>query len=275
MVKPPTEKKKGKWADWKQKAWASDAFIAKEYPKKKDPDQDWETYSRHYQAYPGHCIDTEQATLDTIAKTITSELELDRIVEAWRFHDEVFQKPINHMALACGKFQEPPLLLVHGPRSSVYDDAKNDLIGAAVQIPGYIDINEASRKYFLQPEHKIQFKAVMAHELAHLALGHCKAENIALSRTKPMDTEWEIRADLMGAVIYGNPKKYAKAINTESGRDTAGTTFPAMVRPACCINGRIALKNTVGPKQAIHGTTAGAPSTPKGTWFLILTGRGS
>lgn len=117
------------------------------------------------------------------------------------------QKIIDRMVDESRQFKIYPELVIHGDASWNYDEARG--INARVGAPGIIETDSNAVRFFL--EHPDAYKALIAHEMAHILNDDVSVESKMSTRTAPLDQKMEILADRMGAIIHGNPAQYAQA----------------------------------------------------------------
>lgn len=165
---------------------------------------------RAYDADPEACIETIRQNEDGYREVIKEGVKLEVIIEAGRSDDpkvNALQTTINHMARVYGTFKPVPKLyiladnLAKEPGDSEWD--------VYARLPEQIHTNVTTANYFLK--HMDHFKAVMAHEMAHIANGdHDNTDKRIAHRLTPPNQMREVLADRMGAIIHGNPRQYAK-----------------------------------------------------------------
>ncbi|MBY0408182.1 MAG: hypothetical protein K2Q01_10860, partial [Rickettsiales bacterium] len=117
---------------------------------------------------------------------------------------KAMQKVITELSRGW-KLPSIPRLVVHKKRMGLHDTME---LNAYTYVPELIEMNERSWYYFQQ--HMGQFKAVMAHELAHILRGDCTLEAALYEGLRPPDQTAEIGADRLGPIIYGHPGEYAR-----------------------------------------------------------------
>jgi len=167
----------------------------------------------NYLENPEEYFQQVSSELSELRAKIKKEIASDTIVVAKDSNNPEWvkmQECVDTMANNSGLFQTPPTLLIHTPDSKTYI-SDDDMFNAIALTPEYIAIKEYSRDYFLG--HLNQFKAVMAHEMGHLANGDQDIKNQIERNINPSNQKWEILADRMGAIIHGNPRDYAKYIS--------------------------------------------------------------
>ncbi len=146
---------------------------------------------------------------------IENKIDSKSIIAAGKSKDPQIaemQHIVDEMATASGLFKTPPIVIIRKPRSY----SSEQLVGVSFAIPsvgvdveGYIEMNEVAREHFL--DHKDQFKAVMAHEMGHLANGDRNVENRVQESLRPKNHRHEVLADALGSIIHGEPAEYARA----------------------------------------------------------------
>jgi len=198
--------------EWRKEEWATREAKKKEKPFKKE--EPWKQklkrnradYKDDPEQYAEGIIEEENKTRTVVEQ----EIALKLIILASRSGDPELvrmQKTINRMARASGLFKRPPQLIIYTQYSEdVF--AGQPYLNAGTDLPEFIGFNEYTRDYFL--EHREQFKAVMAHEMGHIANGDCGVEGTIQCNMEPPNQMQEVLAERMAAIIYGNPKEYAK-----------------------------------------------------------------
>src|SRR5688500_788661 len=155
---------------------------------------DWKAERDKHTADPEAYVAGIQRSLDGARERILQGIEAGDIVEAANSGDPQLiemQDMINHMARASGQLETTPKLLIHKP-TYYHDMAKFTVTAVEVMVPKFIEINEHTKKYFL--EHPEQCKAVMAHEMGHIANGDRTADSLALNYISPANQKREILA---------------------------------------------------------------------------------
>ncbi len=200
-----------------ESSWAGIEAKRREKPKKEEPEAvnddgipKWEEYSRR-----------NREDTDGFRKFVVEDQEQLRAVvgEDIRAHHVTvafdstntdlmqMQIVINELVKAYGDFDAPPKLLLHSHKSR-HAHAQKSYASVSTQLPEFIDLNEDGFHYFRK--HMDQFKAAMAHELAHINNGDCSVDGMIANETKPENQKMEVLADRKAAIIFGNPKEYAK-----------------------------------------------------------------
>ena len=199
---------------WRQKFWAKLPVKRREKLWKEDVssdfiEKDWKAYREEYELNPKEFVAKIQRELDGIRDIVPRLVDSGSVIIAADSNDSRLvgmQHIIDELANVFG-LASPPKLLVHRS-SSPYDFAHESVIDISLNVPEFIDINQYTKKYFLDRPN--QFKAIVAHELAHIVNQDYLAENIAMRKIRPPNQMMEVLAERMGAIIHGNPKKYAE-----------------------------------------------------------------
>jgi len=199
--------------EWRKRDWASREAKKKEARLKKDaPWKDKLKWERaNYEDDPEFYVEYLKLQDRYTREEIQEGIALKTIIEAGRSDDPRLvdmQKTINRMARASGLFKRPPKLVIH-TRYSDDERAGQPDLNAGTAVPDFIEINVFTKNYFFK--HPEAFKAVMAHEMGHIANGDCGVENAIKFNLMPPTQMQEILAERMAAIIHGNPKEYAKA----------------------------------------------------------------
>jgi hypothetical protein len=159
-----------------------------------DPQASILALSQRYQAYREHL-----GKLD--------ETEIHTLQESDEPAAKALQAIVNNLAAQEGL--ATPQVIVH-TRHSPYASQRGKGLCVTTVIPDYIELNEISENYLMQvPE---VFHAIAAHELGHILNHDTDAENGARQMAYPPTQKTESLADRRGAIIYGNPRKYAEQI---------------------------------------------------------------
>ncbi len=215
-------KQKSSGRRWQDEAWATQKEKQKECPDPQNPkwkkkqDQEWREYISDPDGYVEIIVKDEHDQF----KALRAGIRSGAIMEAERSGDAALkgmQKVIGKMARASGLLKRTPKLLVHTAASYLFAGSRNRL-SVGVTNKEFIEINEYTKEYFSrEPE---QFKAVMAHELAHIARGDCSPESSVEYHLTPPNQKRENLADRLGAIIHGNPRQYAQSISDFVFHDT-------------------------------------------------------
>lgn len=207
---------------WRKELWASLDAKRKEQLQG-GPTWDYESHKRAYEADKEGFIRERERRLQVAYQNVQRGLANGYLTEASASGNPAIvemQKTIDNMANDCGEFKTLPRLVIHGALSP--KKVKGTI--AYVVTPRYIETNEEAIDYFLRyPE---QGKAIFAHEMGHIANGDMSIETRIEQLTTPPNRKAEMLADRKGALIFGNPRKYAEAVFLFSTRSEPGASRP-------------------------------------------------
>jgi hypothetical protein len=202
---------------WQDEPWASREAKRKDKPYKRQ--EPWKQELKEQR------LDYQDDPVKYRAEIERQEpAERERIEEALKNGNSYLVEDINDKCLKSmqhiidrmatqsklfGKPTKPPKLLVY-KTTSEEESAALKQVDIGVKIRDYIECNEFTKNYFL--EHPDQFKAMCAHEMAHLVNGDCDVENTIRNLLTPPNHLQEVLADRMGAIIHGKPRVYANSM---------------------------------------------------------------
>lgn len=164
---------------------------------------------------------SEDALLDSVGRALYADerkilysIEAGDTIKVGASIDRAFQKMqsiINEMVQNDGMSGRPPTLVLHTLRAN-FKEAASDKPQLWVTTPAFIEMNKAQADHFLKKDKGfLQFRAVIAHEMAHIINRDLTPKKTIEDNTSPPTRKAEILADRMGAIIHGNPMKYAEA----------------------------------------------------------------
>ncbi len=200
-----------KTPNWRSEPWASREAKAQEFFLKKEPPwkRTLKQWQDSYRDDPRQCLKDVRKANTQYKISVLRGIASGNIIVASESEDSIhqwMQERVDVLAQECGLFKEAPKLLIHTTKSKPGKEMEGAI--AWVGIPGHIEIHDKEKNYFGLSGGR--FRAIMAHEMGHLFNGDMEPENVLQHEIRRPNQKREILAERIGAIIYGNPREYAK-----------------------------------------------------------------
>lgn len=158
----------------------------------------------HHRNDPSDLYNSTREELDNYLLNLDQMMEEGITRLAGKSRDKAVRRMQDEVDELSRGWLAPPKLLVHRQQP----DEECSVLGAFTTVSDFIETDSFTGAHF--KKHPGQLRAVMAHEVAHIYNKDCTPDGQIRSALRPPSQLVERLADLMGAIIHGNPGEYAR-----------------------------------------------------------------